>query len=155
MECPSKKSLKYKVLRIGLVLGGCGWLISFAFTFTSWAHSHEQLVQMGMQPMAHQPLLNYWLKMASAAFGCLGIIFLITSYRPEKFKHLNYMLAGLSAFVGSVILFTALSENLTHAQHPTFIIDIIFCYLTATLIFLPHLGNPKYQDAIETSGIEN
>jgi len=138
MNFPTKENtISYSIIRIGLMIGACGWLISFYFTFRSWDENVSTLMAMGADKVSYQPLLNYWLKMASSTFGCLGIMFLIASFRPDKFKTLSFMLAGLSAIVGTVILFSAINENLNPDKHLTFTAEITFCYLRAALIVIP------------------
>ncbi|WDE96006.1 hypothetical protein PQO03_09800 [Lentisphaera profundi] len=128
---PAKSTLKYAALRFALLLGGLGWSISFAFTFSSWQTSTDLLYGMGAE---HQALLDYWLKMASALFGCIGLLFLACLVKMNKYAVIIPLLAYGSIFIGSVLLFSAYNNSLDAQLHPTHIIDIPFCYIVGILI---------------------
>jgi hypothetical protein len=69
---PAGKGL-LRTLQLGLLLSSIGWGISFIFTFTTWNFASDQLFLMGAGRMEYDPLLDYWLRMASDAFGCIGM----------------------------------------------------------------------------------
>lgn len=126
-----------RVLRLGLLLSSAGWGISFLFTFTSWEFASDQLFLMGAARMDYQPLLDYWLKMASAAFGCLGIASALACAWPERFHGLIMLLGPFHAFMGLVLSVSAKANGLTTDLHPTFAADITFCFLASLLISAP------------------
>jgi predicted anti-sigma-YlaC factor YlaD len=129
-----------RLLRFGLLLSSIGWGISFLFTFSSWDSASDKLYLMGAGYVGYRPLLDYWLKMASATFGCIGIASALACYRPTLFESLVWLLGPFHAFIGVVLLVSAISNNLNTDRHTTFVADITFCFLTAILISLPLLA---------------
>lgn len=120
--------IKQRVFLYTLLLGSGGWFVSFFFTFTSWSVSENILHGMGAEKIAYQPLLDYWLKMASSAFGCIGIMYFICFLNPKRYFYTINLLSYMSIFVGAVISYSAIKNKLSYPAHPTFIIDIIFCF---------------------------
>ena len=127
----------FRVLRFGLLLSSIGWGISFFFTYSSWDSASDQLYLMGAGYIGYRPLLDYWLKMASATFGCIGIASALACLRPTLFEGLVWLLGPFHAFIGVVLTVSAISNNLRTDRHPTFLADITFCFITAILISLP------------------
>ena len=126
-----------RVLRLGLLLGSVGWGISFYFTFSPWDSASDQLYLMGAGAIEYRPLLDYWLKMASAAFGCIGIASALACARPALFEGLVWLLGPFHWFMGVVLVASAITNHLNPDLHPTFIADITFCFVTAILITVP------------------
>ncbi len=126
-----------RMLRLGLLLSSFGWGISFLFTFTSWEFASEQLFLMGAERMDYQPLLDYWLKMASAAFGCLGIASALACAWPSRFQGMILLLGPFHGFMGVVLSISAWVNGLNTDLHPTFVADITFCIVTSVLISVP------------------
>lgn len=126
-----------KILRIGLLLSSIGWGISFFFTFASWAAASDQLFLMGAGTIEYNPLLDYWMRMASSAFGCIGIASTLACYRPVFFQSLVILLAPFHAFLGVVLAASACMNDLNADSHPTFAADITFCFVTAAMIGIP------------------
>ena len=126
-----------RVLRLGLLLSSIGWGISFLFTFSSWDSASDQLYLMGAGYIGYRPLLDYWLKMASATFGCIGIASALACIRPTLFEGLVWLLGPFHAFIGVVLTASAISNHLRTDRHPTFVADITFCFIAAILISLP------------------
>jgi hypothetical protein len=133
---PSCKVL-LRALQIGLIFSSMGWGISFIFTFSSWDSASDQLYLMGAERIEYQPLLDYWLKMASAAFGCIGIGSALACMRPVLFQGFILFLGPFHLFVGSVLVASASINQLNTESHPTFVADITFCFITAFLIMTP------------------
>jgi hypothetical protein len=127
-------------LRVGLALSAVGWGISFYFTFAPWDVAMEQLTFMGADPIAYQPLLDYWLKMASCAFGCIGIASALACARPTRFVPLIFLLVPFHLIVGVTLVVAGWRNHLDPEVHSTFGPDIIFCFVTALLIGVPLLA---------------
>jgi hypothetical protein len=126
-----ENSLKIRTMsRFSLLLAAAGWGISFIFTFSSWPQGVKILSHMGASSIKYQGVLDYWLKMASAVFGCLGIMYFICFMYPDENRKTIRYLSGLSIFVGTVLVFAAINNNLSYPSQPTFPIDIGFCYFT-------------------------
>ncbi|RYD17176.1 MAG: hypothetical protein EOP88_27975 [Verrucomicrobiaceae bacterium] len=128
-----------RMLRLGLLLSSCGWGISFFFTFAPWDMAADQLYDMGANKIAHDPLLDYWLRMASSAFGCIGIASAVACARPAKFTGMIGLLGPFHFVVGTTLAISAWRNQLDPEVHSTFIPDITFCFLTALLISVPLL----------------
>ena len=126
-------------LRLGLLLSACGWGISFFFTFASWGVATEQLQDMGANEIPYDPLLDYWLRMASSAFGCIGIGCALACLRPTGFFGLIRLLGPFHLIVGTTLAIAAYHNQLTPKLHPTFIPDIVFCFVSGILIQIPLL----------------
>lgn len=133
---PNNKIL-LRALQIGLIFSSLGWGISFIFTFSSWDSASDQLFLMGAERIEYQPLLDYWLKMASAVFGCIGIGSALACMRPVLFRGFILFLGPFHLFVGSVLVASAGINQLDRESHPTFVADITFCFITAFLIMTP------------------
>ena len=133
---PAGKGL-LRTLQLGLLLSSIGWGISFIFTFTTWDFATDQLFLMGAARMEYHPLLDYWLRMASAAFGCIGIASALACLRPTCFQGLIVLLGPFHVFMGIVLATSAVNNELNTGSHPTFVADITFCFVTAFLIIIP------------------
>ncbi|MES2440064.1 MAG: hypothetical protein V4584_13430 [Verrucomicrobiota bacterium] len=128
-----------RILRLGLILSSCGWGISFFFTFAPWQTAANQLYDMGANQIPYDPLLDYWLRMASSAFGSIGIASAIACARPAKFTGLITLLGPFHFVVGITLAVSACRNHLDPELHSTFIPDITFCFLTGCLIVIPQL----------------
>ena len=126
-------------LRLGLLVSAIGWGISFYFTLASWSVATDQLYRMGAGPIAYHPLLDYWLRMASAVFGCIGIASALACAWPQVFASFIRMLGPFHFVIGITLSVAAWANRLNPQLHPTFIPDIAFCFLVGTLIQLPIL----------------
>lgn len=126
-----------RTLQLGLLLGSIGWGISFFFTFASWETAADQLFLMGAGRMDYHPLLDYWLRMASAAFGCIGIASALACVWPRSFPGMVVLLGIFHLFMGCVLAVSAALNKLDPEMHPTFQADITFCFVTAILILVP------------------
>ena len=128
-----------RMLRLGLILSSCGWGISFFFTFAPWQTAADQLYDMGANKIAYDPLLDYWLRMASSAFGCIGISSALACAWPARFTGLINLLGPFHFFVGTTLVISAWRNHLDPETHTTFIPDSTFCFLTGLLISVPLL----------------
>lgn len=137
-----------RMLRLGLLLSSVGWGISFLFTFTSWEFASDQLLLMGAESITYQPLLDYWLKMASAAFGCIGIASALACAWPERLPGMILLLGPFHGFMGVVLSVSSRVNGLDPEVHPTFGADITFCFVTFVLISLPLLVGTVQAKAI-------
>ncbi len=126
--------LGLKILQIGLVMSAVGWGISFLFTFASWGLAVDTLSSMGAEDIPYQPLLDYWLRMASSVFGCIGIASVLAAIRPHAFPGLIRLLGPFHFIIGTVLAVSAGQNHLDRAIHHSFTADISFCFLTGTLI---------------------
>lgn len=126
-----------RMLRLGLLLATCGWGISFFFTFALWDMAVRQLQDMGAEGIRYDPLMDYWLRMASCAFGCIGLACALACYRPSAWEAIVRLSGPFHFIVGTTLAISAWKNGLQSELHPTFIPDITFCFVTALLIQLP------------------
>ena len=92
------------VIRVGLLLAAWGWGIAFAFVFSPWEVAAEQLEWMGAREMTYQPMLDYWMRMAGATFGCIGMAHLPQASQVTRFHlHVLRLQVYLSAFALPVL----------------------------------------------------
>jgi len=109
---------------------------------------------MGAGRIAYQPMLDYWMRMAGAAFGCIGIASGLACLYPRFFRGLVFLLGPFHLFVGVVLFLAARFNRLDYDQHPTFFADITFCFMTAFLIigslaWTYFRSNQKAQQAVD------
>jgi hypothetical protein len=118
----AKRSLL--LLRILLVCGAVGWEISIFGVLMPWAAVVGQLEGLGAQNISSDPMLNYWLRMTSAAFSFIGVLFLVCAVNPSKYAPVLPWL-GLFMIAEGVILFT---YGLLLGLGPIpFVVDSSFC----------------------------
>ena len=127
----------FNSLRLGLLVSAAGWGISFTFTFASWNAAAGQPAVMGAGWIDYRPLLDYWLRMASCVFGCIGIGSALACLRPKAFTGFIQLLGPFHFVIGITLVAAARHNQLLPSLHPTFIPDITFCFATGTLIQLP------------------
>lgn len=137
LALPAKTALR--LLRLGLLVSAVGWGISFFFAWTPWAVAADQLDGMGAGAIEYRPLLDYWMRMAGTAFGCLGIVSALACLYPQRFISLIALLGPFHYFMGITLAVSAFRNQLEPSLHPTFIPDIVFCFLVGTLISVPML----------------
>lgn len=137
LPLPLPRTAGRLVLRLGLALATFGWGISFAFTFAHWDTAVYHLHSMGARELSYQPMMDYWLRMASVVFGCIGVAAALACWKPESYRGLIHLLPWFHFFTGTVLLVAAIRNELTPRTHTTFVLDITFCFLTALLIQLP------------------
>lgn len=125
------------ILRLGLLVSTCGWGISFFFTFAPWKVAADQLHEMGASEIRYDPLLDYWLRMASCVFGCIGIGSALACLRPANFIGLIRLLGPFHFIIGATLVIAACRNHLSTEWHPTFVPDITFCFLAGFLIQIP------------------
>lgn len=61
--------MKLRLLRIFLGFAAMAWGVSFYGVFSSWPAAEEALQGLGAKPITYDPMLDYWLRMASARSG--------------------------------------------------------------------------------------
>jgi len=125
------------VLRLGLLVSAAGWGISFGFVFQSWDACTIWLYSMGAQPIHYQPLLDYWLKMAAATFGGIGIASLLACFWPQEFRGMIRLLGPFHLLLAMVLLVSARQNHLERLSATPLRPDVVFCLLAGVLILFP------------------
>lgn len=129
----------YHTLRLGLIVSAVGWGVALAFTFATWKGAQEYMYTMGAGHVEYRPLLDYWLRMASVVMGCIGIASLLAARKPNSYRSVIRLLGPFHVIVGITLIVSAVNNDLVMEKHPTFVPDIVFCFLTGGLIWIPCL----------------
>jgi hypothetical protein len=61
--------MQLRLLRIFLGFAALAWGVSIVGVFLSWRTASQALQDLGAQPIQYDRMLDYWLRMASGAFG--------------------------------------------------------------------------------------
>ena len=77
--------MQLRLLRLFLGFAAFAWGISVVGVFASWAQAEQMLQGLGAKPIAYDPMLDYWLRMAAGAFALVGIWYLMLMIWPRKF----------------------------------------------------------------------
>ena len=64
--------MQLRLLRLFLGFAAFAWGISVVGVFASWPQAAEMLQGLGTKPIAYDPMLDYWLRMAAGAFALIG-----------------------------------------------------------------------------------
>ena len=78
------KELRFRLLRVSLLFCGLTWSASLFGVFVSWDAAVWALEGFGAKPIAYDPMLDYWLRMAAGAFGLVGIGYLLLALNPRR-----------------------------------------------------------------------
>lgn len=104
---------KYNLLRIILLGAGLGWGLTIVGAFLPWEWATDHLERFGGSgEIPNDTMLNYWLRMASGAFGFVGAFFLLAAWKPDKYKNIIPILAYGSLIEVAILLFYGLKFNL-------------------------------------------
>ena len=95
--------MKLRLLRLFLGFAAFAWGISVVGVFASWSKATEWLEGLGAKPIAYDPMLDYWLRMASGAFALVGCWYLVLMLWPRKF-HAAIPFFGAIMIVEGIIL---------------------------------------------------
>jgi hypothetical protein len=77
--------MQLRLLRLFLGFTAFGWGISAVGVFVSWSEAETLLQGLGAKQIAYDPMLDYWLRMASGAFTLVGVWYLALMIWPKKF----------------------------------------------------------------------
>ena len=78
--------MRLRLLRLLLGAVAFVWGVSFCGVVITWSAASEALQGLGAQPIHYDPMLDYWLRMASGAFGLVGCWYLLLMLWPRKFS---------------------------------------------------------------------
>ena len=97
--------MKLRLLRLFLGFSVLAWGVSFYGAFASWSAAEQALEGLGAKPIAYDPMLDYWLRMASGAFGLVGVWYLMLMLWPRKFYAAIPWFGALMIAEGFLLLF--------------------------------------------------
>lgn len=99
------KLTKLTLLRLILLFAGLGWGLTVIGAVLPWHWAIAHLEQFGgAGAIPDDPMLNYWLRMASGAFAIVGVFFLLAAWRPSQYRVILPVLAYCSLFEGVILL---------------------------------------------------
>lgn len=125
--------MRLRLLRVFLLTAGFGWVISVYGVFAPWPAAVVQLQGLGAGDIPHDPMLDYWLRMAAGAFTGIGLFFFALAWNPRRFAAVIPP-AGLSLIAEGLIL---LIHGLRLGLEPLpFYVDTTFCLFTGVGIWL-------------------
>jgi hypothetical protein len=76
---------RLKLLRLFLVFSAVAWGVSLYGVFASWPAATRALQGLGAGAIPPDPMLDYWLRMASGAFGFVGVWYVVLALSPRKY----------------------------------------------------------------------
>src|SRR5262252_6994887 len=96
--------MRLKALRAFLGLAAVTWGAAVPGVFVSWEAAATAMEGFGAAPVGYDKMLDYWLRMASAAFGLMGCIYLLPTIRPRRFREFIPWLGLFALVEGAVLL---------------------------------------------------
>jgi hypothetical protein len=123
--------MQLKLLRLFLGFAAIAWGVSLVGVFLSWRGASEALQGLGANPISYDPMLDYWLRMASGAFGLVGVWYFILMLQPRKFAAAIPWFGGLMLVEGVVLLVHGVRLRL--GPFP-FYGDVAACFVCGTAI---------------------
>lgn len=77
--------MRLRLLRMFLGFAAVTWGVSIFGIFISWPTAASALQGLGAQPIAYDPMLDYWLRMAAGAFTLIGVWYVVLMIRPTQY----------------------------------------------------------------------
>lgn len=96
--------MKLRLLRLTLGFSALAWGASLFAVFASWPAAQAALSELGAKAIPHDPMLDYWLRMAAGLFSLVGVLFLVLALRPERHRAIIPWFGGLMLAEGVVLL---------------------------------------------------
>lgn len=104
---------KFNILRILLLGAGLGWGLTIVGAFLPWELATEHLEKFGGSgKIPNDVMLNYWMRMASGAFGFVGVFFLLAAWRPYEYRNIVPILGYGSLVEAAILLFYGIRFDL-------------------------------------------
>jgi hypothetical protein len=128
--------MQLRLLRLFLGFAACAWGVSVVGVFVSWPEASKLLQGLGAKPIAYDPMLDYWLRMASGAFALVGVWYLMLMFWPRKFCVAIPWFGGLMLVEGVILLVSGLRLSLPPLP---FYADTATCLLDGLgILFFSH-----------------
>src|SRR5215469_4647177 len=104
--------MQLRLLRIFLGTSAFAWGISIVGVFVTWSRAEDLLQGLGAKPIAYDPMLDYWLRMAAGAFALVGVWYLMLMLWPRKFHAAIPWFGWLMLAEGVILLVSGLHLGL-------------------------------------------
>lgn len=98
------KALQFRLLRVVLLFSAFVWGVSAFGIFMKWEAAAGALQGMGAKPIAYDPMLDYWLRMASGAFALVGTGYLLLAIFPRKYAVMLPWFGWIMILEGIILL---------------------------------------------------
>ena len=118
--------MELRRLRFFLGFSAIVWGASIFGVFASWRAASEALQGLGAQPIAYDPMLDYWLRMAAGAFTLIGCWYFVLMLQPQKFRGTIPWFGALMLIEG--VILAAHGFRLSLPPFP-FYADVAACFL--------------------------
>lgn len=97
-----------RLLRLFLLFSALGWGVCLVGVFASWPQINSMAQGLGAQPIAYDPMLDYWVRMICGAFTLVGIWYLMLALWPRKFAAAIPWFGWLMMVEGVILLISGL-----------------------------------------------
>jgi hypothetical protein len=131
------------LLRIFFFGAALGWGVSFVGAVFPWPRFAANLFRLGGVNVPDSPMIVYWVRMACAVYGFIGIFYLLLGLNPRKYRSMIPFSAALMLGVGAILLVHGLRLGLPALP---FTADVTFCLGIGTGILF------NYREALDGPG---
>ena len=91
-------------LRLFLLFSAFVWGVSLFGVVLPWTTAVEALQGLGAKTIPTDPMLDYWLRMASGAFTLVGGLFLLLALQPVRYAVIIPWFGWLMLAEGTILL---------------------------------------------------
>ena len=123
--------MKLRLLRFALFASAIGWGVSVFGVVLPWERAEALLEGLGAKPVPHDPMLDYWLRMASGAFALVGAVYLLLALQPQRYASIIPTMGWLMLVEGGILLVHGWRLGLP--PYP-FYFDTSFCFAAGGVI---------------------
>jgi hypothetical protein len=95
---------RLRSLRCFLLFSAFVWGVSFFGVVLPWTTAVEALQGLGAKDIPTDPMLDYWLRMASGAFALVGGLFLLLALQPVRYAVIIPWFGWLMLAEGVILL---------------------------------------------------
>jgi hypothetical protein len=133
--------MQLRLLRLFLAFSAFAWGVSVAGVFATWPQINSVAQGMGAKPIAYDPMLDYWLRMAAGAFALIGGWYLVLMIWPKKFQASIPWFGWIMVLEGVILLVHGLRLSLPPFP---FYGDVSACFLGgAGILLLSRYARPE------------
>lgn len=111
-------------LRCFLAVGALGWGVAIVAVALPWPLLAAGLQGLGAKDIPHDPMLDYWARMAGGGFAMVGALCAAAAWNPRKHWALIPWLGWLSVLEGLVLVVHGVRLGLPPFP---FYCDSLFC----------------------------